>query len=107
MSSGIKASFVGSVANQRYEASRNAERHAKLIYNTSPSTETIRWRDTDPYIFSKQEDQLILDEKKLNQENQLISDRLINIAAENRLLNAHELAPGWKAGPGTDWHIHI
>lgn len=98
MSSGKVHNLVGNIANQKYEASRNIERHIQIINHTSPSQETTRWKDSQPYYFTKQEGRLVVDEKRLNEDNLLMNQRLHNVAAENRTLQAHEHAPGWRAG---------
>lgn len=98
-SSEKRRSLVGNIANQKYEASRNIERHIQIIHHTQPTPETTRWRSCHPYYFMKQEGRLVVEEKLLNKDNAFINKRLHMLANENRQ-HAHELAPGWRSGKG-------
>lgn len=93
--------LVGNIANQKYEASRNIERHIEIITNTQPTQETTRWKASQPYYFMKQEGRLVVEERLRNKDNQLFNQRLHQLATERREPDAREHAPGWRTGRGT------
>ena len=93
--------LVGNIANQKYEAVNHVKRHLEIIKYASPTRETSRWRDPpNSFKFSKAKGRYVEAEKKLTRENELMNERLYDIVAENRRVNNHEHAPGWRVGSG-------
>eukprot|EP01039_Chlorochromonas_danica_P012110 gene12110-13762_t len=98
----MKASLQGNLANQKYEASRNIERHLKIVSGDVPPTwETSRWRkDQGDYHFHKQKGRMVVEERRVNIDNQYMSERIHTIVNENRQEGTHQYAPGWRVGRG-------
>ena len=73
-----------------------------MVTTASPSNETSRWRkeQLDHYVFEKQKGKPLIKEKKINDENLLIDERLRNIYNENRKEKTQEYAPGLRVGTG-------
>lgn len=94
-----RRTLEGNIANQKYEAARNIERHLDIIHNTNATPETTDWRKGKAYFFRKNEEGLIIQERKLNEENVLINDRLVKIQDEDRG-NGVSYAPGLQVGKG-------
>eukprot|EP01039_Chlorochromonas_danica_P003965 gene3965-4337_t len=92
-----RRTLEGNIANQKYEAARNIERHLDIIHNTNATSETTDWRKGKAYFFRKNEEGLIIQERKLNEENVLINDRLVKIQEEDRGKGV-SYAPGLQVG---------
>lgn len=98
----MKISLVGNLANQKYEASRNIERHLKITSGEiNPTWETSRWRKgSADYHFQKQKGRMVEAERRINLDNQIMCERIGEIITEDRKGGTHEYAPGWRVGRG-------
>ncbi len=105
----MKGNLQGNLANQKYEASRNIERHLKIISGEiQPTWETSRWRKYQAdYTFHKQKGRMVVDERRVNIDNQFLSDRIHDIVTERRQEGTHQYAPGWRVGRGKIVSIFI
>eukprot|EP01032_Pedospumella_encystans_P017285 gene17285-19703_t len=93
--------ITGSMANQKYEINKRIQRHIKEIKDPVPSYDVVRWKDavhapTKPVGSNLQTD--MLHEKKVQQRNVELSNRLFSIMKENREARSYQYAPGWRAG---------
>jgi hypothetical protein len=93
---------TGNISNQKYEASKHVRQNFMNVVNATPSYETARWKDEqlDKYHFKKQKGHLVLKEKKINEENLIIDERLRGIYSEKRKERTQEYAPGLRVGIG-------
>jgi hypothetical protein len=93
---------TGNISNQKYEASKYVRKHFMMVTTASPSHETSRWKSEqlEKYHFQKQKGHLLLQEKRINDDNLLIDDRLKGIYGENRKERTKEFAPGLRVGIG-------
>lgn len=98
----MKPAPAGNISNQKYEASKFVRQVFMNVTTATPTYETARWRDEqlDLYQFQRQKGKIILQEKKVNNENLLIDERLNDIYNENRKEKTKEYAPGLRVGPG-------
>lgn len=95
-------SCTGNISNQKYEAAKLVRQHFMLVTTASPTYETSRWKNEqlDHYHFQKQKGKVLLGEKKINDENQFLDERLKAIYTENRKETTQEYAPGLRVGTG-------
>lgn len=92
---------LGSMANQKYEISKLIQRHLQIVHHSSPSPETIKWKEGIP---AKPIGSNIAKERlhsaEINERNEYLSNRLFTIMNENREARSTEYAPGWRTGLG-------
>lgn len=98
----MKSNLVGNLANQKYEATRNIERHVMITSGQIQATwETSRWRrEQNDYNFHKQKGRLVEAERRVNLDNNFLNERINEIVTEDRRTGTHEYAPGWRVGRG-------
>jgi hypothetical protein len=97
----------GNIANQKYEATKNIERHLRITTETPATWETSRWRRYEPnFNFHKQKGRLVQAEKRINLDNKFLSERIEEIVEEDRQHATVEYAPGWRVGRGNHLVFH-
>lgn len=99
-----KQVFAGNLGAQKYEVTRNIERHLKVISSTPATYETTRWKSSSPEdekaCFRKQRGRDIVEEKRINADNAKLHHRLYQIVTCNREAGTQEYAPGLRIGRG-------
>lgn len=89
------------MANQKYEINKLIQRHLQIVHHSSPSPETIRWKEgvpAKPIGCNFAKGKLHVD--AINDQNEYLSNRLFSIMNENREKRSTQYAPGWRTGLG-------
>lgn len=83
----------------KYEATMHMKRHIRVTQETEPSYSTRRWREPEAsHKFPKQTGQQEQIDKKVKEENLLLSRKMYEVATEDRVNRTSEYAPGWRTG---------
>lgn len=83
----------------KYEATMHMKRHIRVTKETEPSYSTRRWREPEAsHKFPKQTGQQEQIDKKIKEENLLLSRKMYEVATEDRVNRTSEYAPGWRTG---------